>query len=759
VADTAVLEILANTAKYAAGLKSLGPITDKEALKAAVALQTRGEAAQAKLAAAAEKAASQAAAAWAKEAATQAAAVNAEIDAAERAAAAHQKQMQAIVDQTMARLAANEAEQKALAAKNALIAAENAQAAAIKAASWQKTIEETEHYAKGTIGAGLAAERSAKLTRMQAASIKNLGAQLADIGKGLASGVSPFTIMTQQGDQLVAALSGIVPAGSAVLTTLSGLATVAAPLALGLGILVGVMNDYTAAEKEATRANEAFKAALLPLDEAIAAAAKEQELLNKALESGSAEKYLAIADLSAAADRKEAEATKALREERDKLMQGLAEMSNMDSFQGQLDQQRVRNIEAELAAVHQKANELASLSVTNYTLREAIEGADDAEGKRTKTTKASTKAADEAAEAAAEWAHQLAVLREGAGLAKLNDRLIEIGHAEAEGAIAATDAIELKKQAQQEYGDAVAAQIIAERTERLAMIEAVGKAQSDLWEQYIDDAQKAADKQKEIEDERREKTLATTNAVIDLGKIIASGVGDIAGTAASTAEQAAQAAYAEIAKIQGLIAGLNTAEVDAAGLVGEALVAAYKSGAVAAEDLSDAQKAALDARLTAEQAAAEKVAALQEEAALKAWKTQQKASLATTGFLTAQAILQSLSGAPFPANLFLAAGATAAAGFQVAAIKSAEPPTFSDTPGMYRAGPQGAYVAPGDTVVAAKDPAKVQQMAGGDGSTTVNLMLRNRTLQTVYAEGSRQPGAIRNGNASRRPGRIPPWER
>lgn len=135
----------------------------------------------------------------------------------------------------------------------------------------------------------------------------------------------------------------------------------------------------------------------------------------------------------------------------------------------------------------------------------------------------------------------------------------------------------------------------------------------------------------------------------------------------------------QIAETQDLIAGLNTETVDAAKLSGKALVDAYTSGAVAAEDLSATQIAAVKATLDAEAAALEQKAATQEaqlkaerEAAREIFRIQQALQIASAVVSGAAFILQ--GGAQLGIPGAIAAGIAAAT--QVALIATAEPPSF-----------------------------------------------------------------------------------
>jgi len=241
----------------------------------------------------------------------------------------------------------------------------------------------------GGNGLERAAEASANLGTGGSKALKALG----PLG-GVLSRISPEAGAAASSIAgLTSAFEGFGIEGGMLTSAVGASLPVLAAGAIAMGSLVGVMDDYTAASKAASAAHSAFAAALAPMDDAIDAARKEQERLNAALDSGSAKKYIQISDLSAIADEKEAEATKGLREEKDRLMQTLAASANMDNFEGQLAQNRIGQIDKEIGAVHQKANELARLSVENYTLRGAIDGASDSEKGQADASKALAAAA------------------------------------------------------------------------------------------------------------------------------------------------------------------------------------------------------------------------------------------------------------------------------------------------------------------------------------------------------------------------------
>lgn len=164
---------------------------------------------------------------------------------------------------------------------------------------------------------------------------------------------------------------------------------------------------------------------------------------------------------------------------------------------------------------------------------------------------------------------------------------------------------------------------------------------------------------KEEQDKRdkdlREAYQANVDASLDASAATIEAIGSVASAVFEEHADAFSGLTDQIDELQDLIDDLADDTVDAASLSGDALVDAYKSGAVAAEDLSEAQKAAIEASLAAEQASLEKKAALEKQAATEAFEIQQAASIAAT-------LIAGLQGAIAAFQLGPIAGAIAAAG-------------------------------------------------------------------------------------------------
>lgn len=167
-------------------------------------------------------------------------------------------------------------------------------------------------------------------------------------------------------------------------------------------------------------------------------------------------------------------------------------------------------------------------------------------------------------------------------------------------------------------------------------------------------------------------------------------------------------------KISGLMDDLSTTSVDAATLSGQALIDAYKSGEVAAGDLTDAQRKYLEEQLARESAALQIRQGSEKAAALQTWKIQKQLSAANAVVSAIEATVKGLAtGGPALAALYAGLGAA-----EVALIETAKPPSFR---GGYFGGPMGAgggvmpdqrlaYIEPDSEVVM---PSQGVQAAGG----------------------------------------------
>jgi len=175
--------------------------------------------------------------------------------------------------------------------------------------------------------------------------------------------------------------------------------------------------------------------------------------------------------------------------------------------------------------------------------------------------------------------------------------------------------------------------------------------------------------------------LAYTQTVGASANQVLGAIGDVY----TRMSDAAGAAYADsrdqVNNLRDLIDGLTTTTVDAASLSGRALVRAYKSGEVAAEDLTDAQKAAIATELEAREAAATARAKIEKKAAMSAFEASQGVAVAQALIGGSLAIIQSFAQLGPIAGAIAAVGIAAVTGVEVAVIASAKPSFHAG--GMY----------------------------------------------------------------------------
>jgi hypothetical protein len=147
------------------------------------------------------------------------------------------------------------------------------------------------------------------------------------------------------------------------------------------------------------------------------------------------------------------------------------------------------------------------------------------------------------------------------------------------------------------------------------------------------------------------------------------------------------------------------------------------------------------------------------EAAQQAFNAYKAISIVQAVISGAAGAARAFADYPYPASIGIAAAVTAQAAIQVAVIASQQP-TFADTPGIQRAGPQGmtAKFAPRDLVVAGRDEGDlVRQMQragiGGGGGSQVLIRDADRHHGRYGRDPMRSPD--RYQPVRRRAGRIP----
>lgn len=314
----------------------------------------------------------------------------------------------------------------------------------------------------------------------------------------------------------------------------------------------------------------------------------------------------------------------------------------------------------------------------------------------------------------------------------------------------AAEGNELKQQQIVQAGQAarLAIQQRFERDKGRIIAQSNAKIAEDNAAALADLAAKTEARQEKIRDTLRAiagATLDTLGAMLDYAA-------SRAGEAFTAAQEAATDAASQVAELESLIEGLGLTTVDAAALTGDALVNAYKDGKVAAEDLTEAQKKQLAARLKAEADAARQIEEEQQAAALAAWESQHAAALATALLQIPLSIAQTLGSVPFPFNIPLAAAAGALATKAAADVASTPPPSFRSgyMPDQQLAyfEPQSEIVAPASAVQAmgGKDAARevFAGMSGGGAPTVTRFTMGHREFSALVQGSATRPGALRD---------------
>jgi len=211
--------------------------------------------------------------------------------------------------------------------------------------------------------------------------------------------------------------------------------------------------------------------------------------------------------------------------------------------------------------------------------------------------------------------------------------------------------------------------------------ESLVEAQAEAAAKYKDiiaDAEQAVKDERinalaEAEAASKESFKAMAMSGADSAIAIADAFGSLAELMSAPILEALSSVQERLTNLQELQAGLTETSVEAYKLQGDALVEAYKQGEVAAEDLSNSQKAFIDAALQAQIDASKAKEEVYREEALKAFNLQKAAAVSSALVAGAVAVVQALAQLG-PIAGGIAAGAIAiTTGVQVATIKAQEP--------------------------------------------------------------------------------------
>ena len=444
---------------------------------------------------------------------------------------------------------------------------------------------------------------------------------------------------------LTGTFNGVTAAGLSFSPVLVGLAPIFATVGAAAVVYTSVMDDYTSAKREATRVTEQFAATMLPLNEALETARAENELLTQAQSAGKEElkEFQALSEIQSGVSAKEAAATATLRAELDTLTKAYAANTEKTHYAGQIQSNRIGKLNEEIGAAGAAARKLNELGVANLYLRDALEDRAGGEEKATKATKATTDAVEE----------------DGDAYARATDLLLKD--------IARQDA---HRQASAEK------QLAARRLE-----EDASQAARDQVIADADQKIKAEDEWARVLKVVRDQNIAYAVGIGQSAGDVLGAIGGVFDRMASASADAYDQASGRAENLRGLIDGLSTATVDAADLSGDALVAAYRRGEVATEDLSDAQRKAIESELTAREKSAEARAKVEKKSAKEAFETSKAVAIAQAVVAGATAIVQSFGQLGPIGGAIAAVGIVATTAAEIALIDSTKPAFHSG--GMY----------------------------------------------------------------------------
>ncbi len=220
------------------------------------------------------------------------------------------------------------------------------------------------------------------------------------------------------------------------------------------------------------------------------------------------------------------------------------------------------------------------------------------------------------------------------------------------------------------------AKIIADAEERSADRRA--EAAASAAQRTMKAEQDLADQMKKAAEDKRELLLGYASELLADVDPFVEAFGNITDAMLETRTDALDEVRGQIEDLDALLGDLSADTVDAATLSGQALVDAYKAGEVAAADLTDAQRAALESQLTAERDALAQKEAIEHDAAEKAFEVQQGVAIAGTLMSGLQAALTAL------AQLGPVAGGIAATG--IAALAATNAGLIANTKPQFHAG-------------------------------------------------------------------------
>ena len=600
------------------------------------------------------------------------------------------------------------------------------------AGSLSKALKDAEKQAQAT---GKALQKTADATKQVSAQTADLGANGNKALKALGPLGGVLGRLSPEAGAAASSIAGLTSAfegfEAAGLASLSPLLAAAIPLLGALGIAVVevamVMDDYTAATKEAERANKLFKDAITPLADALKQAKAEQQKLNEAAAAANPKEALEALDAKTRAQGKAAEASKELLVDQAAQVEILKEEANWQTVTGQLAQNRLGKIEEQIAAIDAEALAFETLTDANKKQRAELGVVVPLVVKHTE-----------------------AVKRQTDGLKDLNEQLAREAELNQRNTAAYRGSIEILN-----AGESQAKRAMASKEEQLALdhtaaIQRLKDANRDVQVSEVTTSAKET-----AEEDMRAAILATDEQYYaERDALRAEDAAKAGETSQAEADKAAELRAADLearkaiaqAGVDLALQGLDTisqASADAAQREGEQADKLQAQLVAGDSYYTDSQKAELQKRI-----------AEHRKAAMTAFGIAKAARIAEATITTAMAVVNALNdglSVGGPAGLILgpvsAAAAGIAGGIQIAAI-AAEQPSFHQG---YAPDERSARVLTSEAVLSPAATAALGSgniaaanagIMGGGRLASTPVVFRHQTFRPFIKDFLTQPSAL-----------------
>lgn len=600
------------------------------------------------------------------------------------------------------------------------------------AGSLSKALKDAEKQALAT---GKALQKTADATKQISTQTADLGASGNKALKALGPLGGVLGRLSPEAGAAASSIAGLTSAfegfEAAGLASLSPLLVAAIPLLGALGLAAAevalVMHDYTAATKEAERANKLFKDAITPLADALKQAKAEQQKLNEAAAAANPKEALEALDAKTRAQGKASEAAKALLVDQAAQVEILKAEANWQSVTGQLAQNRLGKIQEQIVAIDAEALAFETLTDANKKQRAELGVVVPLVVKHTE-----------------------AVKRQTDGLKDLNEQLAREAELNQRTTAAYRSSIETLN-----AGEAQAKRALASKEEQIALdhtaaIQRLKDANRDV---QVSEVTTSA-KETAAEDMRAAIFATDQQYYAELDELRAENAAKAGETSQAEADKAAELRAADLAARRAIaqagvdlaLQGLDTvsqASADAAAREGEQADKLQAQLVAGDEHYTDSQKAELQKRI-----------AEHRKAAMAAFGIAKAARIAEATITTAMAVVHALNdglAVGGPAGLILgpvsAAAAGIAGGIQIAAI-AAEQPSFHQG---YAPDERSARVLTSEAVLSPAATAALGSgniaaanagIMGGGRQASTPVVFRHQTFRPFIKDFLTQPSAL-----------------